>query len=143
MDCEGNRMFEKYSRTLPGRLVALTLALFLILTSGAQRAQAQQTSGAVSGTVVDAKNHGLSGVQVEFIRQDTGLRSTALTDEHGFYRFPAVDPGIYTIAFSKKEFQTSPLESFVVNSSLEKTINRTLQLASAETVNVIEPAGEE
>src|SRR3954464_8573938 len=136
------RMLENFHRSLPGRQFGFALAVVLILTMGIQRTDAQQTSGAVSGTVLDTQKHGIPGVEVVFISQDTSQSRTAFTDEHGFYRLPAVDPGPYSIAFSKSGFESSPQSGVAVNAS-EKTVDRVLRFLVADTsLPVTDPGGE-
>ena len=68
----------------------------LLLAVAAARAQ---TSGKIEGKVVDGDGKALAGVKVEASESATGVRTTT-TDKSGRYRFLAVQPGDYKVAFT-------------------------------------------
>ena len=69
-------------------LVALALAV---------PATAQMTRGAISGTVRDASGAVVPGATVTVTSVDTNQVRTAVTDNNGFYRIGALEPGRYTV----------------------------------------------
>jgi outer membrane receptor protein involved in Fe transport len=73
-------------------LAVLALAL-------ATPALAQRTTGGISGTVKDASGAVLPGVTVSVSGPNIVGTQTAVTSEHGFYRFINLPPGDYQLVF--------------------------------------------
>jgi len=63
-------------------------------------------TGVISGTVTDSTGAVLPGVTVTVLNQDTGIRQSVVTDSKGFYSFPALDVGRYTITAAQTGFET-------------------------------------
>jgi outer membrane receptor protein involved in Fe transport len=82
-------------RFLQGRViagVAFVLALFLVPAWSV----AQSTTGTLRGTVSEDGGAPLPGVTVEAVNDDTGFRTSATTEEGGFFNL-SVPPGSYTV----------------------------------------------
>ena len=75
----------------------------LLLLAGIGRVSAQETRGAIEGTVKDASGAVLPGVTVE-AKNASGATVVAVTDDRGMYRFPALPVGTYTITASLQGF---------------------------------------
>ncbi|MGH9628377.1 MAG: carboxypeptidase regulatory-like domain-containing protein, partial [Bryobacteraceae bacterium] len=106
---------------------------------------AQLTRGFISGTVQDATGAILEGTTVKITNKATNLENQTITNASGVYRFVAVEPGNYSVEFSRTGFETKRVENVQVSTSQEVTVNQTLGVAAtATTVEVIEaPAGVE
>jgi hypothetical protein len=116
-------------RKITARLIqamAVSSLLFAVST-----VHAQLVNGYISGTVLDQVKAPVSEVDVTITNQDTNVTQTKKTDEAGIYRFVAVPPGVYTVEFKKSGFQTSTIKDLTVITSNERTIDRTLQVASS------------
>lgn len=61
-------------------------------------------TGTISGTVSDASGAVMPGVTVTVLNQDTGIKQTKVTDGKGFFSFPALDVGTYTVSVSQTGF---------------------------------------
>jgi protocatechuate 3,4-dioxygenase beta subunit len=61
---------------------------------------AQNTRGYISGTINDASGAHVGGVYVEVENLGTGARSSTASNEHGVYRFAAVEPGSYRVRYT-------------------------------------------
>ena len=61
-------------------------------------------TGTTSGTVTDSSGAVLPGVTVTVLNQDTGIKQTEVSDGRGFYSFPALDVGNYTVSVSQTGF---------------------------------------
>ena len=78
----------------------------LLAVAAITPAAAQETRGSIEGVVKDASGAVLPGVTVE-ARSKAGASATASTDATGFYRFPALPVGTYTITATLAGFNTS------------------------------------
>ena len=57
-------------------------------------------TGTISGTVSDRQGAVMPGVSVTALNEQTGVMQTTTTDGKGFYSFPALDVGSYTVKTS-------------------------------------------
>lgn len=62
--------------------------------------------GTISGTVTDPQGGVLPGVTVTALNEQTGVIQTRATDGKGFYSFPALDVGTYTVKVSQRGFES-------------------------------------
>jgi Carboxypeptidase regulatory-like domain/TonB dependent receptor len=112
----------------------LVLALWAVLL--AMPALAQEQSGSIQGTVKDSTGAVLPGATVE-AKTATGVVSTAISDSQGIYRFPALQPGTYTVSATLQGFSPAKVDNAVLSLGQLLTINHTLALgAVTETVQV-------
>src|SRR5262245_9154339 len=70
-------------------------ALIALLISTSMSICAQTSRGAVSGVVRDSLGAVISGASVSLTNAETGVTRTTVTNDEGFYRFDAVDLGVY------------------------------------------------
>lgn len=100
-------------------------------------AAAQITRGSVAGTVTDNAGAALAGVTVTITNTQTGISRTTTSNEAGFYRIPALDPGVYSIKFSKNGFESVEAKDLSIVTAQESTYNPTLKIgAITEVVSV-------
>jgi hypothetical protein len=83
------------------RLLALLLAL--VVTAAVSYAA---ITGSISGTVTDASSAVIPGVTVTVLNVDTGVKQAVVSDGRGFFSFPALDVGTYTVSISQPGFAT-------------------------------------
>lgn len=122
-------------------LVAATAVLFV---PSAATAQIGQTA-TLTGTVIDASGGVLPGVTVT-VTSDAliGGTRTAVTDESGVYRFPALPPGTYTVKVELAGFRTISQEArlqlgqtITVDARLDPGLTDTIEVTgAAPTVDV-------
>ena len=82
----------------------LVSALVLLALVCAWPAMAQEQTGSIQGIVKDSSGGVLPGVTVE-ARNAAGAVQSAVTDEKGEYRFPALAPGRYEVTATLSGFQ--------------------------------------
>ena len=105
---------------------ALLLFAFSTLTS-----QAQITRGIISGTVRDENGGVVPGAQVTITSTASSLaKREATTDEQGFYRFGALDPGSYNVVVEKDGFERLENRDLLVRSAAEVTFDVALKTGS-------------
>ena len=118
------------------RGLAATFLAVVFATGGT--AFAQRTTGTLVGTVTDETGSVLPGVNV-VLRGDAIMGTQDnVTNEQGFYRFPALPPGTYHLAFSMASFSTFNREGVRVSlgSTVEENVSLKLGQARGEEITV-------
>lgn len=100
---------------------ALVLVLFVVTPVSAQSITAM--TGAIHGVVTDSSKSVLPGVSVDLTGVALLTSQTAITDERGQYRFPAVPPGTHTLTFRLVEFSTVVREGIDVALGFTATVD--------------------
>jgi hypothetical protein len=86
---------------------------------GAWPAAAQNTSGAISGTITDTQGGVLPGVSITVTNSETGVARTSVTEGDGRYRFAGLQPGRYDLKAELQGFGTVEVKSIVLTIGLE------------------------
>src|SRR5262249_60638868 len=125
----------------------LTRAVIVLLLS-CTSVYAQQTTGAITGRVVDQQGAAMPGVTVTAKSPSTGFTRTETSDAEGLYRIGALPVGIYEVTAELQGFSTVSKKDIEVNVAQVQNVDFPLKVAAlAETVNVtgstplIQPAG--
>jgi hypothetical protein len=110
-------------------------AVFVLLACVS--AFAQQTTGAVTGRVVDQQGAAIPGVTVTAKNLATGFTRTETSDGEGVYRLQALPVGIYEVNAELSGFATVSKKDVEVNVAQIQAIDFSMKVATlAETVNV-------
>jgi outer membrane receptor protein involved in Fe transport len=113
------------------------LAVVCTLAGSAGPAAAQQTTGNISGRIVDDQGAAVPGVTVTGRNAQTGFMRTDVTDAEGIYRLTAVPVGTYDLTAELQGFSRIESKGIVVNVGQTLDINLTLRVAGLqETVTV-------
>jgi hypothetical protein len=103
----------------------------------ASSAAAQITRGAISGTVRDSSGGVVPGATVTVTEANTNAARSATTDELGFYRVAALEPGTYSVVTELAGFTKVEQRDIVLNSAREVTVDVGLTPSGVgETVTV-------
>jgi Carboxypeptidase regulatory-like domain/TonB dependent receptor-like, beta-barrel len=114
----------------------LITAALLVLVAG-WPAIAQQTTGNITGRVLDEQNAAIPGATITAKNPATGFTRVEVTDAEGAYRLTALPIGVYDIKAELQGFTTVDKLGIIVNVSTTITIDFGLKVAAlAETVNV-------
>jgi len=110
----------------------------LILPTRAAAQPAGTSTAAIEGRVVDTTGAPLPSVTV--VASSPALIGTrqALTDPGGFYRFPALPPGLYTLQFMHEGFASTTRQGLRVTVGFTGTVDAVLDVAAQDTV-VVQP----
>jgi hypothetical protein len=109
--------------------------MLLLLTCAS--AFAQQTTGAVSGRVVDPQGSAVPGATVTAKSTTTGFTRSEVSDAEGVYRLSALPVGIYDVTAELQGFTTVSKKGVEVNVAQTQAVDFPLKVAQlAETVNV-------
>ncbi len=114
------------------RLLGWSLAFVLLSTSLALGQTVSATTGAVNGRVTDNTSAVLPGVTVTVASPSMMGTRTAVTNEEGSYRFPAVPPGDYTLTYELPGFGTVRREGIRVGLGFTATVNIEMGVASLQ-----------
>jgi Carboxypeptidase regulatory-like domain len=121
-----------HSRSLGNSLLAVRLSLALLaaipfLFFGAPTASAQVDRAVLEGTVSDASGSVIVAATVKVLAVDTGLSEDQHTNSKGYYRFPGLAVGNYTVTTTANGFKTNVVEDVVVRVGQTRTLD--VQLA--------------
>ena len=116
------------------RVCALLIAFAFGLTAAAG---AQETTGSISGRVVDTQGLGVPGVNVT-VTGPQGARSF-VTDSEGNFRGPYLTPGTYTVRAELQGFKT--VEQKNVNVSLGQTVALNMRMEVGGLTETVEVSG--
>ena len=109
----------------------------LVLLLSCASAFAQQTTGNITGRVLDQQGAAVPGVTVMAKSTQTGFTRSEVSDAEGLYRLNALPVGVYDVTAELQGFTTVSNKSVDVNVAQTITIDFALKVASvAETVNV-------
>ncbi len=122
------------------RIKGLVCTLALLLIVGfAGGAWAQEQTGGIQGVVKDSSGAVLPGVTVE-ARNAEGRSQTAVTNENGVYRFPALPPGVYEVTATLQGFNPSKVGNAAIE--LGKLLSIDLTLAVGGVTESVQVTGE-
>ena len=124
--------------TLSRRWVRGALCVVLLIV-GSVLARAQEVSGSISGTVVDANGASVNGAVVTVTNTDQAhVERIVHTDKAGFYTATSLPLGNYSVTIAMKGFKTASVTGLVVNSTDALKVDQKLVVGAAtETVNIV------
>jgi hypothetical protein len=100
-------------------------------------ASAQQTTGTITGRVLDAQNAAIPGASVTAKSPTTGFARTVVSDTEGVYRLSALPVGLYDLTAELSGFGTVDRKNIAVNVGQTLTLDVALKVATvAETITV-------
>lgn len=108
-----------------------------ILLASAVAALGQVTVGQISGKIFDASGAVLPRCKVVATSEATGLSQTITTDDAGFFAFPGLPAGSYTIKVEATGFRPRQSTGVVLDAASRRTVDFTLELGGVtESVEV-------
>ncbi len=128
-------MPERKKNKLLVFVLALSLGILLIF---APVAQAQQTLGGITGTVMESTGSVLPGTLVTIVGDETTLTRTQTSSGNGSYDFVNLPIGAYTLTFTHDGFQTQRVPSILVQANRTATVNTTMQVGQVATTITVE-----
>jgi hypothetical protein len=114
-------------------LLACTAILFGICAAALFGA----VTGRVSGTVKDPSGAVVVGATVTTVNTETGVKASTTTDAQGFYAFPALAAGHYTLEVTQHGFKEFRETGLVLDVNTALTVDVNLQIGTpTEQVSV-------
>lgn len=124
---------------MKGKYFLLTALAFLMLSL--QTAVLAQTTGSISGTVVDQNGAVVPNATV-VARGEGGQEFTTTTSENGTYQIPAVQNGVYTVTVTLAAFKKSVTNNVKVDVGTPTTVNAALETGDVSAVVEVTGGGE-
>jgi hypothetical protein len=87
---------------------------------------AQTDRATLEGTVVDSSGSTISGASVEVTDVDTGISQERKTNSNGYYRFPGLPVGQFTVTVSNPGFKTKLIEQVILQVGETHTLDVSL-----------------
>jgi Carboxypeptidase regulatory-like domain len=109
------------------------LATLLVMLLLPHNAGAQQTLGAINGTVTDTSGAVVQGVEIKIHNADTGLDVKATTKSDGSFNVADLPIGKYSVSFSKPGFKAADYTQINVQGNRGSTVNAILQAGEVTT----------
>src|SRR5258708_15067082 len=118
------------------RHLKFTLGVILALFLGTA-AFAQVDRAVLEGTVTDSTEAGIASDTVKILAVDTGLGQEQPTNSKGYYRFPGLAVGNYSVTFAGSGFKTKLVEGVILQVGQTRTLDSSLAVGvPTETVEV-------
>ncbi len=83
---------------------------------------AQQNTGRITGSAVDASGAAVPGAQVQLWRADGGVAASTVTTTEGFFAFTGIQPGTYDLTIEAKGFAKKSIRQVKVDPGRETSI---------------------
>ena len=120
---------------------ALTLlALPVVLLLATTTAFGQVDRAVIEGTVTDPSGRVIAGAVVKVIAVDTGLAEERHTNSNGYYLFPGLAVGRYTVSVASDKFKTQVFKGVILEVGQTRTLDARLEVGAAtEKIEVTAP----
>lgn len=115
----------------------LTAAVLCLLVAGVPLAIAQEYRATLTGRITDEQAAALPGATVVATHVETGTKSETVTDASGFYTFPLLPPGDYSVAAELTGFARILRERVPLGASQRVSVDLILKVGTFnETITV-------
>jgi len=122
----------RYFKTLRTLLVVIASLL------PASAAFAQVDRATLEGTVTDQSGGAISGATIKIEAVETGISLQRSTNSNGYYRFPGIAAGEYTVFTSFRGFKTTTIEGVILQVGQTRTLDVSLDVGDiSEKVEVL------
>ena len=115
------------------RRLLFTAAALLAISAPFLSAQTQAINGTIRGRVIDPAGSPIPGAKVEANSPDTGFTRAFETPEDGYFVFPNLPLGSWTVTVKKEGFETLRSAGIVINAGTQAEINAKLIVGSVST----------
>src|SRR6202522_2896657 len=116
-------------------VISLSFAIFMLVAINSWAG----VGGSVSGTVRDESNAVVPGASVKATNVETGVQHQAATNGQGFYSFPNLPIGHYSIGMQKAGFQPYQRTGITLEADSALTVDAVLNVGeTSDVVSVVE-----
>ena len=124
-------MSESSKRT--SLFLLLAGVLFSALSLRPVLAQTQAINGSIRGRVIDVGAASVPQAKVTILNDDTGFTRQVDTDENGYYVFPNLPLGIYTVTIEKEGFEKERHPGVALTAGVEAVVEVQLKVGAVTT----------
>ncbi len=118
-----------------------TLSLFFLLLVCASAVLAQDISGSIAGTILDASGAGVPGAKVTITSLDRNqVVRTVTTDGAGNYSAPLLPVGKYSLSVEARGFKKATDTNITLNVSDKLTVNLNLEVGDVQQEVTVQAA---
>ncbi|MGC2418340.1 MAG: TonB-dependent receptor [Candidatus Acidiferrales bacterium] len=103
--------------------IAMTLVFALALS-----AKAQTDRAILEGTITDQSGASVPNALINVTETNTGISQTGKSNGHGYYLFPGLAVGTYSVSVSKNSFATKEVDGVVLRVGEDHALDVSLQL---------------
>lgn len=122
---------RSHRNSIVGKFFSIALfSVSLLLLANSAQAQVATTSG-ISGVVQDSSGAVVGGAAVTVKNEATSVIRQTVTNSTGYYSFPSLDPGTYTITVSMTGFKTEVVSNRVIEVAQPASVDVKLQVGSS------------
>jgi hypothetical protein len=108
-----------------------------LLFLGASPMAAQTDRATLEGTVMDASGATIGAAKVRIVEVQTGISAEKIANAEGYYRFPAIAIGEYTVTASDTGFKTKNIQGVRLQVGQTRTLDIKIEVGGvAETIDV-------
>src|ERR1700681_5092347 len=86
-----------------------------------------QFSSSIEGTVTDPSSAAVPGATITLLNQGTGIKITATTNGAGYYLFPSLPAGLFSVTAVNAGFKTNEITDIRLEVGTRRTANITLE----------------
>src|SRR6266849_7864997 len=140
-----NQTFEVALLEVPMKRMGLgvLIASLVLALSLAPAVFAQNFTGSVRGTVLDAQGSAIAGADVTITNTDTAYSRSEKTDKDGSYSFQSLPIGRYTLSVAREGFSRFDEKDITLHVNDSLTLDAQLKVgAKTETVEVVAAANQ-
>src|SRR6266851_519403 len=140
-----NQTFEVALLEVPMKRMGLgvLIASLVLALSLAPAVFAQNFTGSVRGTVLDAQGSAIAGADVTITNTDTAYSRSEKTDKDGSYSFQSLPIGRYTLSVAREGFSRFDEKDITLHVNDSLTLDAQLKVgAKTETVEVVAEANQ-
>lgn len=94
-------------------------------------------TGSISGNVLDPSGAAIPGAQVTVRNEATGITQVVTTNGTGYYTFPALNVGVYTLSTAPAGFRTFESRNIKVDANSAININITVQVGTTNQIQEV------
>jgi hypothetical protein len=118
---------------MKGLLVVRAVYVSLLLVGMSGNLLAQSGNGGLTGTVEDTSNALIPGVSITATNTETGVTTTAITNESGAYNIPSLIPGTYKLTAELAGFRGASFTNIALGTNETKRFNFRLEVGGVAT----------
>ena len=125
---------------MKSKLAVVCLGLIILLVTTQAHLFGQAVTGSLVGTVLDASGAAISNTNVTLTNQGTSVSNKTTTGSQGFFTFPNLTPGIYSVTVEATGFKAVIANNNVVQ--IQKTTRVDLTLSPGAVTQQVTVTGQ-